>query len=124
MLNMRVYKGTIYTMHGGEPINIINRLVTKYLMAMPSLGIEVVERIIGSSVDYICIQDAIPNVGRKVTIIAEVTYDYEKNRVDLKPIYKFDFASNSFKKMNSISLDKVETMYRRGVKPEEVTRWV
>lgn len=111
-------------MHGGEPINIVNRLVTKYLMAMPSLGIEVVERIIGSSVDYICIQDAIPNVGRKVTIISEVSYDYEKNRVDLKPIYKFDFASNSFKKMNSISPGKVETMYRRGVKPEEVTRWV
>lgn len=33
---------------------------------MPSLGIDVVERIIGAAVDYILIQDAIPGIGRRM----------------------------------------------------------
>lgn len=115
---------TIFTMHGGEPINIINRLVTKYLMAMPSLGIEVVERIIGSAIDYICIQDAIPGTGRKMTFITEVSYDFEERRVVLKPIYEYDFEIKDFVKLNNIDKTKVKTMYRRGIQPEELKRWI
>ena len=115
---------TIFTMHGGEPINIVNRLVTKYLTAMPSLGIEVVERIIGSAIDYICIQDAIPGTGRRMTFITEVSYNFEERRVELTPIYEYDFEIKDFVKLNNIDKSKVRTMYRRGIQPEELKRCV
>ncbi|WCK56926.1 ATPase, T2SS/T4P/T4SS family (plasmid) [Aneurinibacillus sp. Ricciae_BoGa-3] len=88
---METGHSTIFTMHGGNPWNIVNRLVTKYLMAMPTLGIDVVERIIGSAVDYVAIQDNIPGVGRKITSICEVNYDFTNKRVDIKTIFRYDF---------------------------------
>lgn len=121
---METGHSTITTMHGGNPWNIINRLVTKYLMAMPSLGIDVVERIIGSSLDYICIQDNIPGIGRKCTSITEVTYNFQTRRVDMKTIFRFDFETNSFVMENKISRDKAETMLRRGVKWDDIKQWV
>lgn len=121
---METGHSTIFTMHGGEPINIVNRLVTKYLTAMPSLGIDVVERIIGSAVDYIAIQDDIPGIGRRVSVVAEVSYDFESGRVDLKPIYEFDFETYSYKMVNKISPAKAKRMLRRGVKKEEINKWV
>jgi len=121
---METGHSTIFTMHGGNPWNIVNRLVTKYLMAMPSLGIDVVERIIGASVDYICIQDNIPGIGRKITSISEITYDFEKGRVDVLPIYQFDVFEKEFVLKNGIHPEKADKMMRRGVKPEEVKAWV
>lgn len=121
---METGHSTITTMHGGNPWNIINRLVTKYLMAMPSLGIDVVERIIGSSLDYICIQDNIPGIGRRLTSITEVMYNFETRRVDMKTIFRFDFETNDFVMENKISREKAETMLRRGVKWEDIKQWV
>lgn len=121
---METGHSTITTMHGGNTWNIINRLVTKYLMAMPSLGIDVVERIIGSSLDYVCIQDNIPGIGRKCTSIVEVTYNFETRRVDLKTIFRFDFEKMDFVMENKISKEKAETMLRRGVKWDEIKQWV
>ncbi|WP_442637625.1 CpaF family protein [Rossellomorea marisflavi] len=121
---METGHSTIFTMHGGEPINIVNRLVTKYLQAMPTLGIDVVERIIGSSVDYIAIQDDIPDIGRRVSIISEVTYDFESQRVSLKPIFEFDFDTESYKMVNKISPDKAKRMMRRGIKKHQLEKWV
>lgn len=117
---METGHSTIFTMHGGEPINIINRLVTKYLMAMPNLGIDVVERIIGSAVDYIAIQDDIPKIGRRISIISEVSYDFEKRRVMLKPIWEFDFKTKAYKMVNKISPTKAKTMMRRGLDYEDI----
>lgn len=121
---METGHSTIVTMHGGEPINIVNRLVTKYLTAMPSLGIDVVERIIGSAVDYIAIQDDIPGIGRRVSVVAEVSYDFELGRVDLKPIFEFDFETYSYKMINKISPAKAKRMLRRGVQKETINKWV
>jgi pilus assembly protein CpaF len=121
---METGHSTITTMHGGNPWNIINRLVTKYLMAMPSLGIDVVERIIGSSLDYICIQDNIPGVGRKCTSVTEVTYNFETRRVEMKTIVRFDFTKGDFVFENKISREKAETMLRRGLKWDEIKQWV
>ncbi|BBW98918.1 CpaF family protein [Geobacillus subterraneus] len=120
---METGHSTIFTMHGGSPWNIVNRLVTKYLMAMPSLGIDVVERIIGSGVDYVCIQDNIPGVGRKCTSIHEVCYNFETRRVELKPIWKFNLQTNSFERVGRISFEKAETMMRRGVRWEQIKSW-
>lgn len=121
---METGHSTIFTMHGGRAINCVNRIVTKYLTSMPSLGIEVVERIIGSSIDYICIQDNIPGIGRKITEISEVSYDYEKRTVCLVPIYKYDFHKNDFVQVNPISEEKAEMMMRRGVTYEELHPWL
>lgn len=114
---------TIYTIHGNSALSVVNRIVTKYLSAMPSLGPEVAERIIASSLDYIYIQDAIPDIGRKITSITEVGYDFENKRITLVPIYEYDVEKNEFVKLNKMGESKIKDMYRRGIKPWEVERW-
>jgi pilus assembly protein CpaF len=121
---METGHSTIFTMHGGKPWNIINRLVTKYMMAMPSLGIDVVERIIGNSVDYICIQDNIPGIGRKCTSVSEVTYNFETRRIELKSICRYDFKIKDFVFDGKVSIDKADTMMRRGVDWEQLEPWI
>lgn len=121
---METGHSTIFTMHGGEPWNIINRLVTKYITAMPSLGVDVVERIIGSGVDYIFIQDNIPGIGRKVTKLTEVSYDFKTKRVKLKPICVFDFATRTWIWQNKIAPEKIDKMLRRGISLEDLGPWM
>lgn len=121
---METGHSTIFTMHGGNPWNIVNRLVTKYLMAMPSLGIDVVERIIGSGVDYICIQDNIPGIGRKITSITEIAYNFSTGRVEMKPIFVFDFHKKDWILKNKISRDKADKMLRRGIPLEQLEEWI
>lgn len=117
---METGHSTIFTMHGGTAWNIVNRLVNKYLMQMPSLSIDVVERIIGNAVDYIAIQDAIPGIGRRVTSITEVTYDFESGRVVLVPIIEFDFETEGFLQINKLSPEKANSMMRRGISRNEL----
>lgn len=121
---METGHSTIITMHGGVIWNIINRLVTKYIMGMPSLGIEVVERIIGSAVDYVFIQDNIPGTGRRITSCAEISYDFEKRKIVVKDIFKWDFKTSSYKMMGKISEEKADTMLRRGVQYERIEKWL
>lgn len=121
---METGHSTIFTMHGGRPINCINRLVTKYLIKMPTLGIEVVERIIGSAVDYIWVQDNIPGIGRRVTEVAEVDYDFVNKCVRVTPIYKYDFKTNDFVLVNKIHPEKADLMLRRGVLYDEIAPWI
>lgn len=118
---METGHSTAFTMHGGTPWNIINRLVNKYLMQMPSLSVDVVERIIGSAADYIIIQDAIPGIGRKVSSVTEVTYDFNTRRVVLIPIIEFDFETEDFVMINKISPEKATMMMRRGI-PRDVLK--
>lgn len=120
---METGHSTIFTMHGGNPWNIINRLVTKYLMAMPSLGIDVVERIIGSAVDYVCIQDNVPGVGRKITSISEINYNFQTGRVEVKTICRYDFRLKTFVWENQIDTDKADKMLRRGISLEQLEHW-
>lgn len=121
---METGHSTAFTMHGGVPMNIVNRLVTKYLQAMPSLGIEVVERIIGCSIDYIAIQDNIPGIGRKISMVHEVEYDFDRRTVELTPIFEFDFEVRDFMLVNRISKDKANKMMRRGVDQDYIKKWV
>lgn len=111
---------TIFTMHGGNAWDIINRLITKYLSQMPELSIEVVERTIGNAVDYIAIQDDIPNIGRRMTSLMEVSYDFERRTTRLIPIIEFDFETNSFIQVNKLSPDKADFMMRRGLSFAEI----
>lgn len=115
---------TIFSMHSGTPIDAINRLVTKYLMQMPSLGVDVVERIIGSALDYILIQDDVPGIGRRVTSVSEVSFNYETRRVDIKTIIKYDFKTKSFIFPNKLSEEKAEKMLRKGITIEQLTPYV
>lgn len=121
---METGHSTIFTMHGGTVWNIINRLVTKYMMQMPSLGVDIVERIIGSAVDYICVQDDVPGIGRRITSIHEISYDFKEKRVKAKPIYRFDFDTEDFVFLNKLSLEKADKMLRRGIPKERLDKWV
>lgn len=115
---------TIFTMHGGDAWDIVNRLITKYLSQMPELSIEVVERIIGNAVDYIAIQDDIPGIGRRMTSLKEVSYDFKNRTTRLVPIIEYDFETNEFVRVNKLSPDKTSFMMRRGIRYEDVKEHV
>lgn len=120
---METGHSTIFTMHAGEPINAINRLVTKYLQMMPALGIDVVERIIGSAVDFIAIQDHIPDIGRKVSIITQVKFDDYTKRIVLEDLLKYDFDKEDWVWLKRIDNNKCRNLMRRGVPKDRVNKW-
>jgi len=121
---METGHSTIFTMHGGTPWNIINRLVTKYLMCMPSLGIDVVERIIGEAVDYMAIQDHIPEFGRFISGIYEISYDFIARRVKIEPIFQYDFYKKDFVLVKRIAKEKAHKLLRRGIPLEVLDKWI
>ena len=117
---------TLFTMHAGKPMDAVDRLVDKFLVAIPNISAEVAERKVANSVDFVAIQDDVKGVGRKVTSITEVGYDSEEKRLTLKPIMKFNFITKEFDFVNKISEAKAETMMRRGVQLDdlyEYTEW-
>lgn len=117
---METGHSTIFTMHGGNVWNVVNRLVTKYLMQMPSLGIDVVERIIGSAVNFVCIQDDVPGVGRRLTSCYQISYDFKEKHVKAEPIILYDFKKKTWIWRNTINEDIANVMTRRGVAVERV----
>ena len=117
---------TIFTMHAGKPIDAVDRLVDKFLTAIPNISAEVAERKVANSVDFVAIQDDIRGVGRRVTSITEVGYDVKNKVITLKTIMKYNFLTNSFDFVDKISEEKAETMMRRGVKLDKLypyTNW-
>ena len=117
---------TIFTMHAGKPMDAVDRLVDKFLIALPNISSEVAERKVANSVDFIAIQDDIKGVGRRVTSITEVGYDTSTKNVTLKTIMKYNFVTNTFDFVDKISEEKAETMMRRGVKLKKLypyTNW-
>lgn len=121
---MNTGHSTLLTGHSGTPLNLVNRLVTNYLEAMPALGVDVVERIIGDALDFIVMQDDIPGIGRKVTSVTEVGYDYETKRVKLKTIWRYNFKTNDFEFVNKLSESKADKMLRRGITIEQLRPFV
>lgn len=115
---------TIFTMHGGNAWDIVNRLITKYLSQMPELSIDVVERTIGNAVDYIAIQDDIPGIGRRMTSLKEVSYDYTKRTTRLIPIIEYDFETDDFVQVNKLSPEKAGFMMRRGMPYDEMKKYI
>ena len=115
---METGHSTIFSMHGGNVWNVINRLVTKYLMQMPSLSMEVVERIIGSAVNFVCIQDDVPHIGRRLTSIHQISYDFNNKVVVAKPIIRYNFETNDWDWLNTVDDDIMNIMTRRGVPVE------
>lgn len=121
---METGHSTIFTMHAHDPWSAIDRLVTKYIMAMPALGYEVVERIIGGSVDYIFIQDDVPGVGRKITKLSEVTYNFKEHRIEVKTICAFNIKTGDWEWKGKISHRKADKMLRRGIPISEIEPWI
>ena len=121
---METGHSTHFSMHGGSTWNILNRLINKYMMGMSSLGIDVVERIIGSAVDYIIIQHNIPGIGRKVTSIDEISYDYENKKFKVTPIFKYDHKEKVTKLVGKMSQEKADSLAFHGVPYERLERWI
>lgn len=115
---------TVFSMHAGTPIDVVNRLITKYLQAMPSLGVDVVERIIGSSLEFIAIQDDIPGIGRRCTSLTEVNFNYETGRVVMNPIVKFNFKTQGFDYLNPVSEGRIEKLRRRGITQAQLDKYM
>ena len=121
---METGHSTHLSMHGGSTWNILNRLINKYMTKMAELGVEVVERIIGSSLDYIMIQHNIPGVGRRITSIDEISYDFINHKFVVNPIFKYNQKKGITERVGSISEEKAEQMMFRGVNPDDVEEWV
>lgn len=121
---METGHSTMFTMHGGHVWNVINRLVTKYITSMSSLDKDVVERIIGSAVDYVFIQSNIPGIGRKITTVTEIGYNYEENRITTKPIFQFDQKELRWKIVGKIHPEKADKMAERGISYEKLEPWI
>ena len=116
---METGHSTIFSMHGQTAWDIINRLTTKYITAMPSLGREVVERVIGTSIDYVCMQNSV-NGKKRVTSIDEISYDFSKDRIVVKNIVHFDFFKNDFVWENKLSVEKCKIMLKNGAELDEL----
>lgn len=121
---METGHSTIFTMHAGKPINAIDRLVSKYLMMMPNLSTDVVERIIGEAVDFIAIQDHIPDIGRKVSVITEVTFDSKEKTIKLQDLMRYDFDLEDWIWLKRIDPEKCRNLMRRGCSKERVKAWM
>lgn len=121
---METGHSTIFTIHGGTTTNVVNRIATKYLMQMPSLSIDVVERIVGSALDYVFVQDNIPGIGRRITSLTEVSYSFETRRVTMTPIFEFNFATREWDFKNNLQDEKINKMLRRGISIEELKPWM
>lgn len=121
---METGHSVLTTMHGETWINVVNRTITKYLMAMPSLSVEIAERIIGSALDYVVIQSDIPGVGRKIKSITEISYDFENKKIVGKPIFEYDFDTNDWNRLNDVSDDKLLKMRGRGVTVEDINKYL
>lgn len=121
---METGHATIFSMHFGTPMEGMNRLNTKYTMQMPSLSSDVVDRIIGSAVDYLVIQDDIPGIGRKITSLTEVTYDFTEKRIKLKRIAEFNLHEKKFKIVGKLSGEKGEKLLRKGITESQLAKYV
>ena len=115
---------TIFTMHAGKAMDAIDRLVDKFLTALPNISSEVAERKVAGAVDFIAIQDDIRGVGRRVTSITEVSYDSRSKSLKLKTIMKYNFITNKFDFIEKISEEKADSMLRRGVKLDKLYPYV
>ena len=114
---------TIFTAHADKPIDTINRLVINYQKAMPMLGSDIVERIVGNAVDFVIIKKNIPGIGRKITGISEINFNYETGRVSITPIMKYSYQTDEFCFVNTISSDCKEKMLGAGVRYEDLEAW-
>lgn len=121
---METGHSTIFTLHAGKPINAINRVVSKYIMKMPNLTTDVVERIIGEAVDFIAIQDYDPIRKRYLSSISEVSFDYEKNKVKLETILVYDFFKDDWVWKKRINRDKCINLMRRGCTRDVIEKWM
>lgn len=119
---METGHSTLTTMHGGNVWNIINRLVNKYLMQMTSLTKDVVERIIGTSLNFVIIQDDVPGVGRRITSVNEISFDFSKDQITVSVICEYDFKKACWVWKNCISDESINTMTRRGVSEESILK--
>lgn len=120
---METGHSTLTTMHAGTPLNAVNRLINKYLEGMGNLSTDIAERIVSSGIDYIVIQDNIEGIGRKITNVTEVSYDFDNEQTVFRTIFEFDFTINDFVLKNRVSPSKANHLLRRGVDYDFVTKW-
>lgn len=108
---------TTFSLHADSTENVITRATTKYLMGMPALDSDTAKEIVCSGLDLVFIQDDTPGFGRKITEIAEVTFDGEKPVI--KTIAKYVFEERKWVIYSGLSHHKIYTMMRRGVSPDK-----
>jgi len=114
---------TIFTMHGGKAENIINRLNSKYLMGMPSIGSEVADRIIGAAIDFIFIQSHVPQYGRIISSVVEISYNFSQKGIVLRPIFRYDYDLKEHVLLARLSDEKIDKLIERGIDPKVARKW-
>ena len=107
------------TIHADNSWDAIHRFVDKYGLSMPNLSSHAVERIIATSVDFIFTIDNIPDVGRRVTEVDELTFNHEKDRIEIREIVRYH-DEKGFIWKNVLGEETIDTMLRRGIKRKTI----
>ena len=107
------------TIHADNSWDAIHRFVDKYGLSMPNLSSHAVERIIATSVDFIFTIDNIPDVGRRVTEVDELSFNHAKDRIEIKEIVRYH-DEKGFVWKNTLGEETIDTMLRRGIKRKTI----
>ena len=84
------HDGSLSTGHANSVEGMLSRLETMVLTGSADLPLQAIRQQIASAVDYIIHLGRLRDFSRKCLEITEVLdYDYETNRINLNPIYKF-----------------------------------
>lgn len=86
------HEGGLTTAHANSCLDMISRLETMVLRADANIPLEVVKRMIGSSLDILVHLSRLEKAKRRVLEISEVYFD--DSQVSLNPIYTFDYKKD------------------------------
>jgi len=103
-----------FTMHSSTIPEGINRLVSNYLKANPSLDRQLIESIIGNSIDLFIVQSKVPDVGRRLMYLTEISYSNELKELITRPIMRFNPNTEILEMVDLLSPIKLELAYQRG----------
>lgn len=92
------HKGSISTGHSDSPRDMLNRLVTMFLMGM-EIPLPAIERQIASAIDIIIHIGRLRDRSRKVLEVTEVL-GYEKHEIQMQCLYQFCETSQNGEKIN------------------------
>jgi len=101
------HDGSLSTGHANSAEDMLSRLETMVLRGGAGLPLEAIQRQIGSAVDVIIQLSRLRDHTRKTVEITEVLgYDYEKKRIKLNSIYKFEESEKT-------KLERVDGVLKR-----------
>lgn len=93
------HSGSLAIVHGDSPEDCFSRMVTMTLMTGIRLSTEEIKRQIANAIDLIVYIELFQDGKRRITNIADIVYDEDKDRVTLTDIFRFVEESRTEKEI-------------------------